>query len=110
MSHNTFIPYDLFVFSACRILNVFDNFSKVRRGRMYCHQGMNRYWPSPDSIYVNYPVTAASENVCSGGCDSRYCLANFCIETYFHDCHFPLLRPLVYSTKRSQFQVSASQG
>ena len=71
---------------------------------------MGTHWPSPDSLYKTFTVRKDDERVCEADCSARHCLANMCVESYFDEIHFPLLRPLAYSSRRSDFQVSADLG
>ena len=96
-------------FLARRILNVFDNFDQMRKGRAY-KKGMCRFWPTPESLYPTYPIETGETSKCPSGCTARYCLSNFCLETYFHSCHFPLLRTLHYSTAPADFLPSTQLG
>ena len=93
-------------FLARRILLVFQNFEKMRRGPAY-RQGMCRYWPTPEAIYESYGIPPGAENVCDGTCSKRHCLPNICIQEYFQDRHFPPLRPLAYPTTNAAFEISA---
>ena len=81
---------------------VFENFEKMRKGPAF-RKGMCRYWPTPESVYETYGIPAGADKVCDADCSSRHCLPNICIQSYFTDRHFPLLRPLVYPTNSTEF-------
>ena len=81
----------------------------MRRGRAY-RKGLCKFWPSPESLYQTFPITPNDPKVCASDCPSRYCISNMCIESYFAENHFPLLRPLRYDTAPAAFEISGDLG
>ena len=88
---------------------VFDNFEKMQKGRAF-KKGMCRFWPTPECIYQTFNVAAGDQKICSDKCSTRHCISNLCIESYFEENHFPLLRPLVYDTSPAAFEISDDLG
>ena len=73
-------------------------------------RGLFKFWPTPESIYATYGIADGASHVCEPGCTQRYCLPNICIQRYFEFNHFPVIRPLEYSTEPSQFEISRHCG